>query len=162
MSSPSAPAASQGHWDLTKPELIAWGERFGASCKAPLIWTANGVEHRKPLVVSLEGELGAGKTTLAQAICRGFGVTEDVTSPTFALVHRYDSGRAPVYHVDLYRLRGPEELTNIGWDDLMTEPGLVLIEWPDRAGDRLTPAVRICLSYNNEYTDRRALRLEPV
>ena len=118
------------------------------------------MEHTGPLVVALEGDLGAGKTTLAKAICRGFGVTEDVTSPTFALVHRYETGRAPVHHIDLYRLRGPDELTNLGWDDIMTEPGLVLVEWPDRAGDRLQPALRIRLSYDAGNPDIRAVDVE--
>ena len=72
-------------------ELVEWGERFGRVASPPL-------------VVTLTGELGAGKTTLVQAICRGYGVTEDVTSPTFALVHRYAAPRSPVFHLDLYRL----------------------------------------------------------
>jgi tRNA threonylcarbamoyladenosine biosynthesis protein TsaE len=89
------------------------------------------------LVVTIAGELGAGKTTLVKAICEGFGVTEDVTSPTFALVHRYAAPRSPVYHLDLYRLRDASELTNIGWDDVMAEEALILVEWPERAGDRI-------------------------
>jgi tRNA threonylcarbamoyladenosine biosynthesis protein TsaE len=89
------------------------------------------------MIVTLGGELGAGKTTLVQAICRGYGVKEDVTSPTFALVHRYAGRLSPVYHLDLYRLDKPEELTNIGWDEIMAEEALVLVEWPERAGARL-------------------------
>ena len=72
---------------LTRDELVAWGEAFGRAARAPL-------------VVTLAGDLGSGKTTLAQAICRGFGVTEDVTSPTYALVHEYASPRGRVYHLD--------------------------------------------------------------
>ena len=77
-----------------RAELVDWGERFGRAAPA--------AARRR-----LTGELGAGKTTLVQAICRGYGVTDDVTSPTFALVHRYSAPRAPVYHLDLYRLRAP-------------------------------------------------------
>jgi tRNA threonylcarbamoyladenosine biosynthesis protein TsaE len=121
-------------------------------------WTSSGVERRGPLVVAVEGDLGAGKTTLVQAICRGFGVTEHVTSPTFALVHRYDSGRAHVYHLDLYRLAGPADLTNLGWDDIMVEPALVLIEWPERAGDRLPEAVHLRLSHVADAPDVRRLQ----
>ena len=77
---------------MTRDELVAWGEALGRAVSPPL-------------VVALAGDLGAGKTTLAQAMCRGYGVTEPVTSPTFALVHRYDAARSPVYHLDLYRIR---------------------------------------------------------
>ncbi len=111
--------------DLNEAELIAWGEALGRALDAPAFLT-------------LSGDLGAGKTTLAAAILRGAGVTEPVTSPTYAVVHRYTaaSGR-PVHHADLYRLRGPHELAAIGWEELLASPGLVLVEWPERAGDLL-------------------------
>jgi tRNA threonylcarbamoyladenosine biosynthesis protein TsaE len=88
-------------------------------------------------VVTLTGELGVGKTTLARAICRGYGVSEEITSPTYALVHEYRSPRSPVYHIDLYRLESPEQLTNLGWDEIVSSHALVLVEWPERAGERL-------------------------
>jgi tRNA threonylcarbamoyladenosine biosynthesis protein TsaE len=109
---------------MTRDELVQWGRNFGASVKLPL-------------VVAIAGELGAGKTTLVQAICEGFGVTDDVTSPTFALVHEYAAPTAPVFHLDLYRLNTPDDLTNVGWDDIASAHALVLVEWPQRAGDRL-------------------------
>jgi tRNA threonylcarbamoyladenosine biosynthesis protein TsaE len=118
------PLAAKGHLALTQTELTEWGERFGRVASAPLL-------------VAISGELGAGKTTLVQAICRGYGVTEDVTSPTFALVHRYAAPRSAVYHLDLYRLKSPDELRNIGWDDLLGEDALVLIEWPERAAGHI-------------------------
>lgn len=118
------PLAAKGHLALSQAEFADWGRRFGRVASPPL-------------VVAISGELGAGKTTLVQAICRGYGVTEDVTSPTFALVHRYAAKRSAVYHLDLYRLESPAELRNIGWDDLLAEDALVLIEWPERAGDQL-------------------------
>ncbi len=146
---------------LTEPQLIAWGERFGAACRAPNTSPVGDGAHREPLVVAIAGELGAGKTTLVRAICRGFGVTGEVTSPTFALVHRYDALRAPVYHLDLYRLEGPSGLTNIGWDDIMTEPAFVLVEWPERAGARLPArAVRLRLSHAAGEPEIRVLRRE--
>jgi tRNA threonylcarbamoyladenosine biosynthesis protein TsaE len=88
-------------------------------------------------VVTFAGDLGAGKTTLVQAVCRGYGVKEVVTSPTFALVHEYRSARSPVLHVDLFRLDGPQDLAGIGWDDALSAGALVLIEWPERAGREL-------------------------
>lgn len=109
---------------LAESELRAWGEKLGGSCTAPL-------------VIALSGELGTGKTTLAQAICRGYGVTEEVTSPTYALVHQYSSSRSPVYHIDLYRLDSAEQLTNLGWDDIITSNSVIIVEWPDRAAARL-------------------------
>src|SRR3954466_8274762 len=114
------PLAGRGRLACSEAELTEWGFRFGRVASAPLL-------------VTISGELGAGKTTLVQAICRGYGVTEDVTSPTFALVHRYAAPRSPVYHLDLYRLKSPDELPNIGWDDLFGDQALVLIEWPERA-----------------------------
>jgi tRNA threonylcarbamoyladenosine biosynthesis protein TsaE len=84
--------------------------------------------------VALEGELGAGKTTFAQAVARGLGVSEPATSPTYALVHRYQGRRGPVFHLDCYRLRRPEEAEDLGWETLLTEGDAVLVEWPERAG----------------------------
>jgi tRNA threonylcarbamoyladenosine biosynthesis protein TsaE len=109
-------------------------------------------------VVAISGELGAGKTTLVQAICRGFGVTDEVTSPTFALVHEYGGAPAPVYHLDLYRLSAPHELTNLGWDDIIGSHALVLVEWPERAASRMPDdAVPIELEHIPEDPMRRVL-----
>ena len=115
------PRADRGRITLDAKDLAAWGERLGRNARAPLI-------------IALSGDLGAGKTTLAQAICRGYGVTEPVTSPTYALVHEYAAPASPVFHIDLYRLSSPAELTNIGWDDIIASPALVIVEWPERAG----------------------------
>lgn len=113
--------ASVGKLALTEGELSDWGERLGRQITPPLL-------------ITLTGNLGAGKTTLARAICAGYGVLDDVTSPTFAIVHQYEAPKSPVYHVDLYRLDGPSALQNIGWDDIVQAGALVLVEWPDRAG----------------------------
>ena len=118
------PLAGRSRLALTEPELVHWGEAFGRAARAPL-------------VVTLAGDLGAGKTTLARAICRGYGVADAVTSPTYALVHEYASPRGPVYHLDLYRLERPAELDALGWDEIVAAHALVLVEWPGRAGDRL-------------------------
>ena len=115
--------------ELTLAELTRWGEDFGASLSAPCVLT-------------LEGDLGAGKTTLAQSIARGYGVRESVTSPTFAIVHEYHAPRSPVFHLDLYRLSGPQQLANIAWDDMLGARAVVMIEWPDRAAGQLPPRTR--------------------
>ena len=115
--------------ELTEAALREWGETLGASI-AP------------GSILALEGDLGAGKTTLAQAIARGWGVTSEVTSPTYAIVHEYASPRGSLHHLDLYRLERSEQLAQIGWDELLRSRGLVLIEWPDRAGDALPREAR--------------------
>lgn len=139
------PRAARSRLALTLPELVEWGERFGQAC-AP------------PLVVMLAGELGAGKTTLAKAICRGFGVAEEVTSPTYALVHEYHAPRGTVFHLDLYRLDDERELTNIGWEDIVVSHAIILVEWPERAGSRLPENhVMIDLEHLPGDDDRRVL-----
>ena len=139
------PLANHGHLACTELELVAWGERFGHVAMPPLVAT-------------ISGELGAGKTTLVRAICAGYDVSDDVTSPTFNLVHRYASPKSPVYHVDLYRLRSPAELTNLGWDEMLADAALVLIEWPERAGDRIPHLhVPISLQHLPDDPSRRLL-----
>jgi tRNA threonylcarbamoyladenosine biosynthesis protein TsaE len=137
--------APRGHLAVTREELIEWGERFGKSAHAPL-------------VVAIAGDLGAGKTTLVQAICRGAGVKTDVTSPTYALVHEYQGDRFPIYHLDLYRLAQPEDLTNLGWDDMLRAHALILVEWPERGGARIpSDAVPIDLELDPADEGRRLL-----
>ena len=136
--------ASESRLALTEPELRDWGVRLGRQITSPI-------------VITLAGDLGAGKTTLARAICEGYGVTDDVTSPTFAIVHEYSSPRAPVYHLDLYRLQDEHELQNIGWDDVLRGEALVLIEWPERAAGRLPDHLPIELRHVPGDTERRVL-----
>jgi tRNA threonylcarbamoyladenosine biosynthesis protein TsaE len=132
---------------VTLPALVEFGEALGRSLTPPHL-------------VALSGDLGAGKTTLIQAICRGYGVTSDVTSPTFALVHVYNAPRSPVFHLDLYRLRDAAELTNIGWDDIMNERAIILVEWPERAGVRLpTARTHLYLDHVTGDADIRSLHL---
>jgi len=106
---------------LSASELSRFGEDLGRQLRAPA-------------VIGLSGELGTGKTTLVQAICRGLGARARATSPTYALVHHYDAGPVPVYHVDCYRLRRPDDARDLGFDDMTRERAIVLIEWPERGG----------------------------
>jgi len=87
-------------------------------------------------IITLSGDLGAGKTTLTQAIGRGLQVPEDyyITSPTFSLIHEYP-GRLPMYHLDLYRLSHIEEIEELGLEEIMYGEGVTIIEWPDRLAE---------------------------
>ena len=87
-----------------------------------------------PKVVVLRGDLGAGKTTLVKGIAEGFHAAceEDVTSPTFTLIHEYRGPSAAVYHIDLYRVDTQRELETLGLDDLMVENSVLLIEWGEK------------------------------
>jgi tRNA threonylcarbamoyladenosine biosynthesis protein TsaE len=87
-----------------------------------------------PQLIVLRGELGAGKTTLVKGIVEGFraALSEDVTSPTFTLVHEYHSSVADIYHIDLYRVETPRELETLGIDDLLSSRSLLLVEWGEK------------------------------
>ena len=128
---------------LSADALNQFGEAIGRALAAPA-------------VIGFSGELGTGKTTLVQAICRGLGTQDVATSPTYALVHRYHTPRGQaVYHVDCYRLRTPAEAQDLGFDDMIRDAGVVLIEWPERAGPWAPPLDRhFHLAYDDEPTRR--------
>jgi tRNA threonylcarbamoyladenosine biosynthesis protein TsaE len=82
-------------------------------------------------VIALVGDLGTGKTTLTKYIAEALGVTDVITSPTFNIVCEYKTGRMPLYHFDVYRLTGPEEVYDLGFDEYFYGDGLCVIEWAD-------------------------------
>lgn len=90
-------------------------------------------------IVALEGDLGAGKTTLARGILNGLGYEGEVASPTFPIVIPYEELRVPVWHVDLYRIDDPAEIEELALDEALLHSAL-LIEWPERLGTGLWPA----------------------
>jgi tRNA threonylcarbamoyladenosine biosynthesis protein TsaE len=102
-------------------ETIAFGRSLAA-------------ELSPPLIVLLRGDLGAGKTTLVKGIAEGFGAAraEDVTSPTFTLVHEYRGPHTTLYHIDLYRIDTQRDLETLGLDDLLAPNSIVLIEWGEK------------------------------
>jgi tRNA threonylcarbamoyladenosine biosynthesis protein TsaE len=91
-------------------------------------------------VILLSGELGAGKTTFARALLGAFGVRQRVKSPTYSLIESYSLGDLAVHHLDLYRIADAGELEWLGLADLVAEPHLMLVEWPERAGAALPAA----------------------
>ena len=86
-----------------------------------------------PVLVLLSGELGSGKTTFAKGLISGLGSAreDDVTSPTFTLVHEFN-GPTKVYHIDLYRIEGEAELGTLGLEDLFSAPAVIVVEWPEK------------------------------
>jgi tRNA threonylcarbamoyl adenosine modification protein YjeE len=108
-------------------------------------------------VVSLRGDLGAGKTVLARGILEALGVTEPVPSPTFTLVQHYDTPALPVDHFDLYRMEAESELEQLGLGDALAT-GAALIEWPEKAGARLPDdALRVDLEVIGDNSRRATL-----
>lgn len=111
-----------------------------------------------PLLILLRGELGAGKTLLAQGLARGLGVPAEVAvhSPTYTLLNHY-AGRCPVYHFDLYRLNGADELEELGFDEFAHGDGVALVEWAERLDRTDFPHLDIALEILAG--DRRRLQL---
>lgn len=116
----------------------------------------------RPAVVTLAGDLGAGKTTLVRALCAGLGVTalDQVTSPTFGLVQEYPAPQGPIVHVDLYRLRHPRDLDTLGWDEIVASAPVLLVEWPELAQETLPPGtIEIHLTHDAAQPERRRLQV---
>ncbi|HVR23213.1 MAG TPA: tRNA (adenosine(37)-N6)-threonylcarbamoyltransferase complex ATPase subunit type 1 TsaE [Candidatus Polarisedimenticolia bacterium] len=113
-----------------------------------------------PKLVLLRGELGAGKTTLVKGIAAAFeaAAEEDVTSPTFTLVHEYRGPRANLYHIDLYRVDTPRELETLGLDDLRSERSVLLIEWGEKFA-RLQRERDMEISLEPDGENRRQIRI---
>lgn len=144
------PQLTDHTFSLTEPELVAWGERIGREATAPL-------------VLALRGDLGAGKSTLARGVARGAGVEGPVPSPTFNLIFRYPvRDGLEIVHLDLYRLERSSEVWELGWAELPQRNEIVLIEWPERAGD-LLPEPRWELHLGEgEDSDQRQVELVAV
>ena len=114
-----------------------------------------------PKLVLLRGDLGAGKTTLVKGIAAAFeaAAEEDVTSPTFTLVHEYRGPRATLYHIDLYRVDTPRELETLALDDLRSENSVLLIEWGEKF-PRLLRERDVEISLERKGESRRRIKLE--
>ena len=118
---------------------------------------------RPPLLALLVGNLGMGKTTLAKGIVSGLGAAreEEVTSPSFTLIHQYGRGKVTVFHVDIYRLESPREISTLGLEDLFeeAEPAVVLVEWGEKLRE-LLPGPRWEIHLADLGEDRRRIVVE--
>ena len=110
-------------------ETFEFGRQFAASLK-------------RGDVLALAGDLGAGKTQFTKGLAAGLGVHEEVTSPTFTLIHEYPGGRLPLFHIDLYRLEQEDEVLGIGIDEYLDSDGVTVIEWADKFAALMPKGVR--------------------
>lgn len=113
---------------------------------------------RAGTVIALVGNLGAGKTHWTKGFAAALGSLEDVTSPTFGLVHEYPGGRLPIFHLDFYRLESEAELIALGWDEYLDQDGVIIAEWGDKFPEVLPPDT-IWLHFTIEPDGSRTVRL---
>ncbi len=130
---------------IGEDETLSFGKKFGEILMAHVLSSNNA------LCVYLEGDLGAGKTTMTRGLLRGQGYEGNVKSPTYTLVEPYSFQGFEIFHFDLYRLLDPEELEYMGIRDYFCKKALVLVEWPQKAQGHLPEAdITVELSYGKD------------
>ena len=97
-------------------------------------------------ILAYRGDLGAGKTAFTRGLAKGLGCNDLVTSPTYTIVNEYTSGRIPLFHFDMYRLRSSDDLFDIGWDDYLERGGVCAVEWSENVADAMEDAVNITIT----------------
>ena len=105
-------------------------------------------------VIAYRGDLGAGKTAFTRGLAKGLGAGEPVTSPTYTIVNEYLSGRIPLFHFDMYRLRSADDLFDIGWDDYLERGGVCAVEWSENVEEAMEDPITVTIEKLGE-TDRR-------
>ena len=108
-------------------------------------------------ILAYTGDLGAGKTAFTRGLARGLGSTEPVTSPTYTIVNEYLSGRLPLFHFDMYRLRCADDLWDIGWEDYLDRNGICAVEWSENVAEAMEGAVRVNIQKIGEESRRITL-----
>ena len=108
-------------------------------------------------VIAYCGDLGAGKTAFTRGLARGLGCTEQVTSPTYTIVNEYLSGRAPLFHFDMYRLHSADDLWDIGWEDYLDRNGVCAVEWSENVREALEDAMTVRIDKLGDDTRRITL-----
>lgn len=94
-------------------------------------------------ILAYEGDLGAGKTAFTRGLARGLGASDMVTSPTYTIVNEYLSGRLPLFHFDMYRLKSADDLWDIGWEDYLERGGVCAVEWSENVAEAMEDAIYI-------------------
>ena len=105
-------------------------------------------------IVAYRGDLGAGKTAFTRGLARGLGCDDMVTSPTYTIVNEYLSGRIPLFHFDMYRLRSSDDLWGIGWDDYLDRGGVCAVEWSENVADAMENAIFVTIDKLDDDTRR--------
>lgn len=113
-------------------------------------------------VILLAGDMGAGKTAFAQGFGRALGITEPITSPTFTVVHTYDTGRVVLHHADLYRLDRRSEVDDLGLDELTEGRGILLVEWGDVLAETFGDHLAILIERTDDSDDARRITIRSV
>lgn len=133
---------------VTIEELAQWSHQFITELQ----------KKDSAIVITLSGDLGAGKTTLTQSIGKSLGITDPITSPTFVIQKEYEilnhEWIKKMIHIDAYRLERKEDLEYLGWNELIREPGtLIIIEWPEMVqGIEIPYSINLELSINNDHS----------
>lgn len=110
--------------------------------------------------ISLEGDLGTGKTAFTKGIASGLGIEDHITSPTFTLVNTY-IGKVVLHHFDVYRIDDPDELLAIGWEEYFSDDAITVVEWGDLVSDILPPnVIRILFQRDDSAPDSRSIIIE--
>ena len=109
-------------------------------------------------IIAYRGDLGAGKTAFTRGLARGLGCSESVTSPTYTIVNEYLTGRIPLFHFDMYRLKSSDDLWGIGWDDYLDRDGVCAVEWSENVDDAMENAIYVTIEKTGE--DSRCITIE--
>lgn len=127
-------------------------------CETEKIGAALGEVLTAGTVIAYRGDLGAGKTAFTRGLARGLGCAESVTSPTYTIVNEYLSGRLPLFHFDMYRLRSSDDLWGIGWDDYLDRGGVCAVEWSENVADAMEDAILVTIEKTGQ--DSRRITIE--
>ena len=109
-------------------------------------------------ILAYRGDLGAGKTAFTRGLARGLGCREPVTSPTYTIVNEYLSGRIPLFHFDMYRLRSADDLWGIGWDDYLDRGGVCAVEWSENVTEAMDDAIWVTIEKTGD--ESRCITIE--
>ena len=123
-----------------------------------------GKKAERGTVICVDGDLGVGKTVLAQGIAKGLGVNEPVVSPTFTIVQEYHDGRIPFYHFDVYRIEDPDEMYEIGFEEYFYGDGVCMVEWSELIAELLPPeSIHITIRKDlKQGPDHRMITIEGI